>query len=89
MWLLLDLFFGVPNISGWFSNFAMQDSASNPLSDGCFTNLSPKGYGGYGTLDQTPAFDGYSLNASLSSSIYKEGATIRPNSFSVLVLLRL
>ncbi len=69
---------GLPNITGNFSNVAMQDEGATPLSNGSFYNISSAGMGGYGTLKDIVNFDGYGFNASRSSSIYGKSNTVQP-----------
>jgi microcystin-dependent protein len=69
---------GLPNITGHFGNFSMQDSAATPLSSGAFYNVNSDGKGGHGTLQDVANFDGYSFNASRSSSIYGKSNTVQP-----------
>ena len=67
----------------------MQDQQAPSASyTGCFQQYVA-GVGGYGIKYDTAPFDGFSINANLSSSIYTNNGTIRPRSISVLVLLKL
>ena len=79
---------GLPNITGNFSNVAMQDEGATPLSNGSFYNISSAGMGGYGTLKDIVNFDGYGFNASRSSSIYgKSNTVILEKAFLLVIIL--
>jgi len=71
---------GLPNITGAFGNFAMQDSksiAADNVFKGAFSAIQ-NGVGGYGTLKNDASFDGATFNASQSSSIYGKSNTVQP-----------
>lgn len=85
-----------PNITGKFQDLcalvpAAGDSDTMGTAQGCFATKANQNNNIYGINIATNMGneDGISFDASRSSSVYINNAAIRPNSISILVLLRL